>query len=119
MAGADGPAKELALGLAGIANLAQNLAPIYCLCDPRDIGAQSQVRSPYNGLPAVYLYDSVPGGVGLAEKLFDVREDLVEACIALVKACECTNGCPGCVGPQIEATSAAKAAATRLLERVR
>lgn len=111
--------EELALGLAGIANLAQNLAPIYCLCDPRDIGAQSQVRSPYNGLPAVYLYDSIPGGVGLAEKLFEVREDLVDACLALVKACECTNGCPGCVGPQIEATSAAKAAATRLLERVR
>ena len=110
--------EELASGLAGIAHLARNLAPIFCLCDPRDIGAEPQVRSPYSGQPTVFLYDTVPGGVGLAEKLFDVRERLVDACLEVLSACECDNGCPGCVGPQVEPRSPAKKAARVLLERL-
>ncbi len=60
----------------------------------------------------------MPGGVGLAEKLFEVREDLVDACLALLLACECDGGCPGCVGPQVEANSPAKRTAHLLLERL-
>ena len=110
--------EELAAGLSGVSHLARNLAPIFCLCDVRDIGSEAHVRSPLSELPTVFLYDSVPGGVGLAEKLFDVRNELVEACLALVLACECTNGCPGCVGPQVESISVAKKAARGLLERM-
>jgi DEAD/DEAH box helicase domain-containing protein len=109
--------EEVAAGLAGIAHLARNLAPVYCLCDWRDIGAEPQVRSPYNQLPAVFLYDTIPGGVGLAERIFEVREHLAAACLALVRSCHCPNGCPGCVGPQIEAKSPARKAAKRMLER--
>ncbi len=109
---------EIAAGLTGIAHLGRNLAPVFCLCDPRDIGSDAQVRAPFSELPTVYLYDSIPGGVGLAEKLFEVREDLVEACLALVLACDCDNGCPGCVGPQVESNSPARRAARVLLERV-
>ena len=110
--------EQIASGLSGIGELARNLAPIFCLCDARDIGANVQVRAPSTELPTVYLYDMAPGGVGLADHLFDVREQLLEACLALAKACECENGCPGCVGPQVEVNSTAKKAAVRLLERV-
>lgn len=110
--------EELAAGLGGIAHLARNLAPVYCLCDVRDVGSEAHVRSPLSELPTVFLYDAIPGGVGLAEKLFEVRNELVEACLALVLVCECTNGCPGCVGPQVESPSAAKQAARTLLERL-
>ena len=110
---------QVAAGLSGIAHLARNLAPIFCLCDARDIGADCQVRATFSELPTVYLYDSIPGGVGLAEKLFEIREQLVEASLALVLACDCDNGCPGCVGPQIETKSPAKKAARVLLERIR
>lgn len=110
--------EELAAGLGGIAHLARNLAPVYCLCDVRDVGSEAHVRSPLSELPTVFLYDAIPGGVGLAEKLFEVRNELVEACLALVRACECANGCPGCVGPQVESVSAAKQAARTLLERM-
>jgi DEAD/DEAH box helicase domain-containing protein len=109
---------EIASGLSGIGELARNLAPIFCLCDARDIGANVQVRAPSTELPTVYLYDMAPGGVGLADKLFDVREQLIEACLALARACECDNGCPGCVGPQVEPNSPAKRAAVRLLMKV-
>ena len=108
----------IAAGLGGIAHLAKNLAPVFCLCDARDIGTEAQVRSPWKELPVVFLYDNIPGGVGLAEKLWEVRDDLLEACLALVLTCACENGCPGCVGPQVEAQSPAKKAARVLLERV-
>ena len=109
---------QAAAGLVGVAHLLKNLAPIYCLCDARDIGTETQVRAPHNGLPTVFLYDAVPGGVGLAEKLFDIREDLIDACLALLLACGCDGGCPGCVGPQVEANSPAKRTARLLLERL-
>ncbi len=109
---------QVASGLSGIGELARNLAPIFCLCDARDIGANVQVRAPSTELPTVYLYDMAPGGVGLADKLFEIREQLLEACLALARACQCENGCPGCVGPQVEPNSPAKRASVRLLERV-
>lgn len=110
--------EEIASGLSGIAHLARNLAPVFCLCDARDIGAEAQVRGPYNGLPTVFLYDSVPGGVGLAEKLFDVRRQLIDSCLTVLEACDCDGGCPSCVGPQVEPQSRAKKAARLLLERL-
>ncbi|MBI5949621.1 MAG: DEAD/DEAH box helicase [Chloroflexi bacterium] len=108
---------EIAAGLAGIAHLARNLAAVYCLCDARDIGSEAQVRSPHAELPTVFLYDAIPGGVGLAEKLFEVREDLLQACLAVVLTCDCDSGCPGCVGPQVETNSPARNAARVMLER--
>ena len=110
--------EAIAAGLAGIGHLARNLAPIYCLCDPGDVGADTQVRAPFTESPTVFLYDMVPGGVGLAEKLFEVRTPLIEACLALVRSCTCENGCPGCVGPQVEPNSPARKAATLMLERL-
>ncbi len=109
---------DIATGLNGIAHLARNLATMFCLSDPRDIGSEGHVRSPYNGLPTLFLYDAIPGGVGLAEKLFEVRHALVDACLAQVLACECEFGCPGCVGAQAERASRAKKAAQKMLERI-
>ncbi len=108
----------LAGGLAGIAHLAKNLAPVFCLCDARDIGSEAQVRSPHTEKPTVYLYDTVPGGVGLAERLFEVRQQLIQKCMETVSACECRDGCPGCIGPQIEPGGKAKRAAQALLSSV-
>jgi DEAD/DEAH box helicase domain-containing protein len=110
---------EIASGLEGIAHLARNLAPMHCLCSARDIGVKTEVRSPYNAKPTVYLYDMVPGGIGLAEKLWDARETVLEASLATLLACDCENGCPGCVGPQVESRSPAKKAARVMLERIR
>ncbi len=73
--------------------------------------------SPHSERPAVFLYDAIPGGVGLADKLFEVRDDLLDACLALASACDCEIGCPGCVGPQVETNSPAKKAARLMLER--
>lgn len=49
--------------------------------------------------PAVFLYDSYPGGVGLSEPLYGMRHAVLADARALVAACGCRWGCPACVGP--------------------
>jgi DEAD/DEAH box helicase domain-containing protein len=49
--------------------------------------------------PTVYLYDSYPGGIGLAAPLFRMRADVVARALDLVERCGCAHGCPACVGP--------------------
>ncbi|MFO1205565.1 MAG: DEAD/DEAH box helicase [Burkholderiales bacterium] len=49
--------------------------------------------------PTVYLYDNYPGGIGLSAPLFDLRQQVVERARALVAGCECSHGCPACIGP--------------------
>ena len=49
--------------------------------------------------PTVFLYDNHPGGMGLVAPLYEIRAELVERTLALVKDCACAEGCPACVGP--------------------
>ncbi len=56
-------------------------------------------EAPAAGWPTVYLYDSVPGGVGFAEHLFGEQRALLRAALGLVDGCGCRAGCPSCVGP--------------------
>jgi DEAD/DEAH box helicase domain-containing protein len=114
LVGADGDA--LGAGLRGVANLVRQIAPLWLLCDPRDIHSLQQVRSPFTQKPTLFVYDAIPAGVGFAEKLFAIRGDLFGACLELVKECPCENGCPTCVGPVGELGVAGKDGARRLLE---
>jgi len=49
--------------------------------------------------PTVYLYDNFPGGVGLSEPLWQRQAELLQRARELVAACDCSAGCPACVGP--------------------
>ncbi|MBB1061568.1 DEAD/DEAH box helicase [Lysobacter spongiae] len=60
---------------------------------PRDIEDEARF------VPTVYLYDNFPGGVGLSEPLWTRQRELVQRASELVAACECSAGCPACVGP--------------------
>jgi len=67
------------------------------------------------GPPMVYLYDSVPGGVGLAERCDERHAELIAAARRLVEDCPCSGGCPSCVGPGPGGTDA-RAATLCLLD---
>ncbi len=103
--------EELAAGLVGLAHVLGQLAPLYLMCDPRDLGTKAEARSPFTRAPTVYLYERAAGGVGLAEKLFAVHADLVESALAHVRACGCAAGCPSCVGPPAGRASGPRAGA--------
>jgi DEAD/DEAH box helicase domain-containing protein len=49
--------------------------------------------------PTLFLYDNYPGGIGISAPLFEYRHAIVADAKALVSACECAHGCPGCIGP--------------------
>jgi DEAD/DEAH box helicase domain-containing protein len=108
------PAAEFEAGLVGLAHLLAQLAPLFLMCDPRDLGRQAEVRSPFNRAPAIYLYERVAGGVGLAEKLYAIHGDLLAAANDHLASCACEQGCPACVGT-IDLLQRPKATAARLL----
>ena len=76
------------------------------------------MRSPFTNRPTIFVCENQPGGVGMARRLFEVHERLLEAARDLATRCECPAGCPGCVGPGIGGSAGNKAAALLLLERV-
>ena len=50
------------------------------------------------GEAAIFLYDRYPGGVGYAERGYELVEELLRAALRLVEDCPCELGCPSCVG---------------------
>jgi DEAD/DEAH box helicase domain-containing protein len=49
--------------------------------------------------PTLFLYDNYPGGIGITTPLFEQQADVLAGARQLVSACECSHGCPGCIGP--------------------
>jgi DEAD/DEAH box helicase domain-containing protein len=106
---------ELDTALTGAGRALQTVGSILLMSDPRDLGMVAQVRSPHAERPLVYLYDGVPGGVGLAARLFERHAELLDGALALVEGCGCQQGCPACVGPPSERSVEGKRHARRLL----
>ena len=101
--------------LIGLARVARTTGSLLLMCDPRDLGVLAQVQAPFTGRPTLYLYDAVPGGVGLTERLYTLTDELVRACRQAVDSCPCADGCPACVGPAIEVGPRGKATVSELL----
>ncbi|MBQ4135022.1 MAG: DEAD/DEAH box helicase [Methanocorpusculum sp.] len=71
--------------------------PLYVLSDRADIGG---VSSPFHadvGGPAVFIYDGVAGGIGLAEKAAELFPKIAELAYRMVSGCSCVSGCPSCI----------------------
>ncbi|MGI6566865.1 MAG: DEAD/DEAH box helicase [Firmicutes bacterium] len=83
-------------GLLGIANVLTAVLPLYAMCDSMDIG--SVVDSSNTGVPTVFVFDRFPGGIGYANKGYELIGDILEACLQLIEECRCSYGCPSCVG---------------------
>jgi len=106
---------ELDVALLGAGRALQTVASVLLMVDPRDLGLVSQVRSPHHEAPTIYLYESIPGGVGLSERLWQRHDELIAAADDLIRACGCEAGCPACTGPRLEPDVDAKTLARRLL----
>ena len=87
-----------------------SVACVGLMIDPRDLGRTLGSRS-VPGAPArtgqpiidptIFLYDEIPGGIGLAPRLFEERLELVARARRLVEGCGCEDGCPGCIGLEL------------------
>ncbi len=104
--------------LGGFANALGNVAPLFLMCDPRDLGVQAEPRSKETRAPTITLYDCAPEGLGLAERMYELRAELLRGARDLIAACPCRDGCPACVGPVSVEETNVKALALRLAERL-
>ena len=102
--------------LGGLAYALGNIAPLFLMCDPRDLGSMVEPRSKETGGPTITLYDRVPEGLGLSERLYELHPQLLEGALGLVQRCRCQDGCPACVGPVGPGGREVKALTERLLQ---
>jgi DEAD/DEAH box helicase domain-containing protein len=126
--------EELIDGLRAVTYLLHHLAPIFLLCDIRDLGSWLGDTTPATSgavatrestkrrlmdaaqfNPTIYLYDSHAGGIGLAEHVFEILPDLLRRGLETLETCACRDGCPSCVGPVNEVGRRAKSSARALL----
>jgi DEAD/DEAH box helicase domain-containing protein len=67
------------------------------MCDRWDIGGLSTPMFGERGEPVIFVYDACEGGIGLAEKAYEVHPSLLASAHELVRDCTCEKGCPSCI----------------------
>jgi DEAD/DEAH box helicase domain-containing protein len=88
---------DVAGGLHAVEHAAIGLLPLFAMCDRWDIGGLSTPRHPDTDTALVVIYDAFPGGIGIAEKGFDLLAELWRATHEAVRDCPCEDGCPSCI----------------------
>jgi DEAD/DEAH box helicase domain-containing protein len=107
---------EVIDALRGFGHALHTVASVSLMVDPRDLGhtlgdkkdgdaAPSKGVSAAPGFdPTVFVYDRMPGGVGLAPRLYEQRQELLFRTLQLLAGCSCESGCPSCIGPVMQTT---------------
>jgi DEAD/DEAH box helicase domain-containing protein len=88
---------DLAGGLHGAEHAIIALMPLHVMCDRWDIGGLSSPSFGENSEPTVFVYDGYEGGIGLAEKAYEILPDVFSSAHELVRDCGCDEGCPSCI----------------------
>ena len=88
---------DLAGGLHAGEHAAIGVLPLFAMCDRNDIGGVSTPLHPDTGRPQVFIYDGHPGGIGIAERGYQVIEDLWNTTLRAISECPCSDGCPSCI----------------------
>jgi len=88
---------DFAGGLHAAEHAAIGILPLFALCDRNDIGGVSTPFHPDTGQAQIFIYDGYPGGIGIAEKGFDLIEELWQATLKAISECPCQEGCPSCI----------------------
>jgi DEAD/DEAH box helicase domain-containing protein len=84
-------------GIHAVEHAAIGILPLFAMCDRWDIGGLSTPRHPDTEAPQVFIYDGFPGGVGIAEKGFELLPEVWAATLDVIRGCPCEAGCPSCV----------------------
>ncbi|MCG2770279.1 MAG: DEAD/DEAH box helicase [Anaerolineae bacterium] len=84
-------------GLHAVEHASIGVLPLFAMCDRMDIGGLSTPAHPDTGLPEVFIYDALPGGVGIARKGYAILENLWRATLQVIEECPCQEGCPSCI----------------------
>jgi DEAD/DEAH box helicase domain-containing protein len=88
---------DFAGGLHACEHAAIAMLPLFALCDRNDIGGVSTPIHADTGKAQIFIYDAYPGGIGIAEKGFEMIEKLWAATLETIEGCHCQDGCPSCI----------------------
>ena len=84
-------------GLHACEHASISILPLFALCDRNDIGGVSTLFHPDTGKAQIFIYDAYPGGIGIAEKGFEMITELWQATLKVIEECPCSDGCPSCI----------------------
>jgi DEAD/DEAH box helicase domain-containing protein len=110
--------------LRGLSKAMHIVGSVGLMIDPRDLGrslgSSKEEDAPGTGQgpgfnPTIFLYDNVAGGIGLASRLYEEREELLRRARHLIETCQCEEGCPGCIGPDASGEDELEAARKKLV----
>ncbi len=120
-------------GLVGLSHALHTTATVALMCASGDLGRVVGDRSAGVSLPiegggvdggrgrledfdpTVFLYDNMPGGVGLAGELHKRFPDVLARALGMLAGCGCgESGCPACLGPMTGYDGRARGAAVAL-----
>lgn len=73
------------------------LLPLLATCDRWDLGGVSTAMHIDTERATVFVYDSLPGGAGFAERGYAMAREWLTATYESIVACGCKAGCPACV----------------------
>ncbi len=88
---------DFAGGIHAVEHAAISILPLFALCDRNDIGGVSTPFHPDTGKAQIFIYDAHPGGIGIAEKGYEIVTELWKTTYRAIAECPCQEGCPGCI----------------------
>jgi len=87
----------------GITHALKNAAMMATMTEREDIGVAVSNNAIEIGVDSaadvyLYIYDRYIGGLGYAEKAFDLITPIITSAIQMVAGCLCETGCAACIG---------------------
>ncbi len=89
--------RDLMGSLHALEHVSIALFPLFALCDRWDLGGISTPHHADTGTATIFIYDGVPGGVGLAAFAYEIYGELLAKVAGHLRACDCEFGCPKCI----------------------
>ncbi|AKB29192.1 putative ATP-dependent helicase [Methanosarcina siciliae T4/M] len=89
---------DFAGGIHAVEHAMISMYPLHLLVDRSDVGGVSTLSHPdLGGKSGIFIYDGHRGGVGYAEKGYDLIEEVLDGTLKAIESCPCESGCPGCI----------------------
>ena len=86
--------------MGGLMFCIHNAAKMSTMTIDSDIGTEIMplVNDQNEKITSICVFDRFTGGMGYAEKVYDIVDTVVQNAMKMVKGCTCKHGCPACVG---------------------
>ncbi|MDQ1254032.1 MAG: box helicase protein [Euryarchaeota archaeon] len=89
---------DFAGGIHAVEHAMISMYPLHLLVDRSDVGGVSTPsHSDLGGKSGIFIYDGHKGGVGYAEKGYDLIEQVLDGTLKAIESCPCESGCPSCI----------------------